>query len=194
MKRYYLINKPFGMLSQFTREAPHHQCLQDLDFDFSRDVYPVGRLDRDSEGLLLLSNDKRLNQALLNPRHAHEREYWVQVEKEPRPEALERLRGGVEIKNHRTAPCQVRHMSAPKLPPRDPPVRFRKEIPTAWIALTLREGKNRQVRRMTAAVGHPTLRLWRWRIEHLTTEHLAPGEVRALSPQEEKDLMLKLKL
>ena len=178
--RYFVINKPYGVLSQFTREAPHHRVLGDL-FDFPKDVYPVGRLDQDSEGLLLLTNDKSLNQTLLHPSRKHARTYWVQVEGAPTAEALAQLRQGVQIriKNrvHHCLPIKATILTTPTLPDRDPPVRFRKSIPTTWLSLTLTEGKNRQVRRMCAAVGFPVLRLVRSAIEDLALGELQPGAV-----------------
>jgi 23S rRNA pseudouridine2457 synthase len=149
-------------------------------------------LDADSEGLLLLSDEPELNQRLLHPRHAHAREYWVQVECIPGPEALRALGSGVTITGHRTRPCQARRLDPPpELPPRTPPIRFRKSVPDCWIALKLGEGKNRQVRRMTAAVGHPTLRLVRVRIGQLRLNQLglAPGQWKVLGSLE-RDLAL----
>lgn len=186
--RYFLVNKPYGMLSQFTREAPQHRVLGDL-YDFPPDVYPVGRLDRDSEGLLILTNDKSLNHRLLDPDRGHRRTYWVQVERIPTPQALEQLRTGVAIRvgkqPYRTRPASVETMpSPPTLPERDPPVRFRKTVPDSWLALRLSEGKNRQVRRMCAAVGFPVLRLVRYAIAGLTLADLAGSAVRDV-PREE---------
>ena len=178
------------MLSQFTREVPTHRVLGDLG-DFPRDVYPVGRLDRDSEGLLVLTNDRRLNDALLNPRHAHPRTYWARVEGTPGPAALDRLRGGVVIrakgKTHRCAPvgAEVLPPAATRsLPPRVPPVRYRKSVPDAWLSLTLTEGKNRQVRRMCAAVDLPVLRLIRTAIVNLSLADLDGQAVREFSRTE----------
>ena len=183
--RYFVINKPYGVLSQFTREVPEHRTLADL-FEFPPDVYPVGRLDRDSEGLLLLTNDRSLNDRLLNPRHAHERTYWVQVEGEPTAADLEALAAGPDIrikgKVHRSRPLSVKRIS-PAVPRRDPPIRVRRNIPDSWLSLTLTEGKNRQVRRMCAAVGYPVLRLLRYAIGRLTLDDLE-GEVVAEVPRE----------
>lgn len=191
---YLIAYKPFNVLTQFSGEKPE-ETLQVLQYDFSKDVYPVGRLDKDSEGLLLLTNDKRLNHRLLDPKFRHEREYWVQVENRPTPEALQRLSQGLLLKDGKTLPAQAHLLAAePVLPPRDPPIRYRANIPTAWMRLSLIEGRNRQVRRMTAAVGFPTLRLVRWRIETLTLEGLFPGQVRALTPAEETTLLKRLKL
>jgi len=182
--RYFVINKPFQVLSQFS-PVEHKQTLKDF-FNVPADVYPVGRLDFDSEGLLILTNDTTLNKKLLHPTHAHEREYWVQVDGDINNEALKQLCSGVSIaadgKQYRTRPCKaIRFDTAPQVSERNPPVRFRKNIPTSWIRLTLSEGKNRQVRKMTAAVGFPTLRLIRYRIESLTIESLPAGEMQELS-------------
>lgn len=187
MLHYFAIHKPFQVLSQFSPEAGK-QTLSDF-FSVPRDVYPVGRLDYDSEGLLLLSNDKQLNHRLLDPRFAHEREYWVQVEGAITEEALQQLASGVNIhingKTHHTLPAKATLLSTP--PPvneRTPPIRFRKHIPVSWISLVLTEGKNRQVRRMTAATGFPTLRLVRYRIADLTLQHLPPGHMRSLNKKD----------
>lgn len=167
MFRYFLIYKPFGTLSQFSREGDH-ATLADLDFEFPKDIYPVGRLDADSEGLLLLTNDNYLKSKLLEPRNKHTRTYYVQVEGEVNDTACHELSDGVNIsingKRYKTLPAKASVIDEPKLPERNPPVRFRKNIPTSWISISLHEGKNRQVRRMTAAVGFPTLRLVRWAI------------------------------
>jgi 23S rRNA pseudouridine2457 synthase len=183
-------NKPYGVVSQFTPEASGNRTL--ADFGYPRGVYPIGRLDADSEGLLLLSDEAPLNQTLLNPKRGHAREYWAQVERVPTPEALRRLAQGVVIQGRRTLPCQSRILEPqPMVPPRDPPVRFRKTVPTCWIALELVEGKNRQVRRMTAAIGHPTLRLIRVRIGGFRLPDLATGEWKELSTVE-RSAVLKL--
>ena len=155
-------------------------------FKVPRDVYPVGRLDHDSEGLLLLTNDKTLNHRLLDPGFAHEREYWVQVDGAITGEAIAQLQSGVNInidgKAHHTLPCRAMVFeTAPPVPDRDPPIRFRKEIPSPWIRMILTEGKNRQVRRMTAKAGFPTLRLIRYRIEQLELGKMQPGEIIELS-------------
>lgn len=183
MPDYFIAYKPFNVLTQFS-DTQQRDTLKVLKHDFARDVYPVGRLDRDSEGLLFLTNNVRVNHQLLNPKFKHEREYWVQVEGEPTPEALRQLQQGVQLKDHFTLPCGVTVIESPDLPPRDPPVRFRQAIATTWLSMVLHEGKNRQVRRMTAEVGFPTLRLVRVRIENLHLGSLRPGEVRALSPEE----------
>jgi 23S rRNA pseudouridine2457 synthase len=170
-------HKPYAVLSQFTGDA----CPTLAAFGFPPGVYPIGRLDADSEGLLLLTDEPALNARLLLPRHGHRRVYWAQVEGLPAPEALRRLRQGVVIQSRKTLPCRARLLDPqPLLPPRDPPIRFRKTVPDCWIELELVEGKNRQVRRMTAAVGHPTLRLLRVQIGNFPLTGLAPGKWRAL--------------
>jgi 23S rRNA pseudouridine2457 synthase len=178
-------NKPYGVLSQFTKEHPTHRVL--AEFGFPKDVYPIGRLDSDSEGLLLLSDEVQWNERLLHPKHAHERTYHAQVEGIPDESALTKLRRGVRLPDFTTLPCKAHLLdAAPRHPPRTPPIRERKTIPTSWIELTLTEGKNRQVRRMTAAVGFPTLRLIRVAIGHLLLSHLnlASGKWRELTPAE----------
>ncbi|HZH27569.1 MAG TPA: pseudouridine synthase [Azospirillaceae bacterium] len=175
--RYIAFNKPYGVLCQFTPEGGHPTLAG---FGLPPGVYPAGRLDHDSEGLLLLTDDGRLIKRLLDPAHGHPRRYLAQVEGEPDDGALARLAaGGLVIQGHRTRPCVAARLDQdPDLWPRDPPIRFRKTVPTGWIALTLTEGKNRQVRRMTAAVGFPTLRLVRVAIGGLGLDGLAPGEWR----------------
>ena len=177
-------HKPYGVLCQFTPDQPGQRTL--AEFGFPAGVYPVGRLDLDSEGLLLLTDEAGFNHRLLNPAAAHPRTYWAQVEGNPTPEALARLqRGGLEIQGHRTLPCRARLLDpAPAVPLRDPPVRFRQAIPTAWLELQLTEGKNRQVRRMTAAVGFPTLRLIRTAIGHFSAHELTEGTWRLLETGE----------
>lgn len=172
----YLIYKPYLMHSQFSREHPEHITLADLDFDFPKDVYPIGRLDADSEGLLLLSNDKRLNKKILDPSNNNTKTYWVQVEGNPDENALQQLREGVLIsvkgKKHQTAPATLSILSSvPNLPERNPPIRFRKNIPDTWVSIGITEGKNRQVRKMFAAVGYPVLRLVRAQILHFRLGH-----------------------
>lgn len=153
-------HKPYGVLSQFSKEHPDHRTL--AEFGFPKEVYPIGRLDSDSEGLLLLSDEAKWNDLLLHPRHAHERTYHAQVEKVVNEEALAALRRGVKLKEFQTLPCKADLLrDDPAHSERVPPIRERKSIPTSWLELTLIEGKNRQVRRMTAAVGFPTLRLIR---------------------------------
>lgn len=178
-------HKPYGVLSQFTPE-PGSRWRTLAEFGLPKGVYALGRLDADSEGLLLLSDEAGLNSRLLDPAQGHRREYWVQVERLPTDAALAGLAGGVSIGGYRTQPCRVRRLEPPALPPRDPPIRVRKSVPDCWLALELAEGKNRQVRRMTAAVGHPTLRLVRARIGALTLESLglAPGQWRELTRAE----------
>ncbi|HEY9827340.1 MAG TPA: pseudouridine synthase [Stenomitos sp.] len=182
--KYIVMHKPYGVLSQFSdRSANPRPTLKD--YISVPDVYPVGRLDQDSEGLLLLTNHGALQHRLSDPRYGHPRTYWVQVENIPHPQALEQLRQGVEIQDYRTKPAQVHLLDPqPDLPPRNPPIRVRQNIPTAWIAITLTEGRNRQVRRMTAAVGFPTLRLIRVAIAQLTLDGLDPGAWRYLDPYE----------
>ena len=179
------------MLSQFSRETPTQVTLADLAFDFPKDVYPVGRLDADSEGLLLLTNDKTLNARLLNPRQAHARTYWAQVEGVPDPTALEKLHRGIPLqidgKPFQTRPATARLLAeVPDLPERQPPVRFRKTVPDAWLELVLIEGKNRQVRRMCAAIGFPVLRLVRVQIGPWNLDGMVPGEVRELTARQVK--------
>lgn len=186
------------MLSQFTQEQLGQITLKDLDYELPKDVYPVGRLDSDSEGLLLLTNNSRLNQQLLNPQNQHPRTYWVQVEGDISPEALAQLSEGVEIsingKKHRTAPCKAEKLlETPDLPERNPPIRTRLHIPTSWISLTLTEGKNRQVRRMTAKVGFPTLRLVRVAIGPLLLGSMQSGEVREIAPEALSGLIVSSK-
>jgi len=183
-------HKPYGVLSQFTPDHPGQRTL--AEFGFGRGVYGIGRLDRDSEGLLLLSDDPSWTDRLLNPLRGHVREYHVQVEGEPSAAQLDRLEGGVEIRGQRTRPAGAQLLvPAPCWPPRDPPIRVRRSVPDAWISLTLTEGKNRQVRRMTAAVGLPTLRLIRVRIGSLSIQGmgLAAGEWRELVPAEATAVM-----
>lgn len=177
------LHKPYGVLSQFTPE-PGSRWRTLADFGLPKNTYALGRLDADSEGLLLLSDEPGLNTRLLDPEQGHVREYWVQVEREPDESALQKLAGGVEIGTHRSRPCVVRRIEAPVLPPRDPPVRFRKNVPDCWISIELTEGKNRQVRRMTAAVGHPTLRLVRVRIGRFELGDLTQGRWRELNAAE----------
>jgi 23S rRNA pseudouridine2457 synthase len=183
LSRYFLTYKPFGVLSQFTKEVPEHRTLADL-YPFPKDVYPVGRLDKDSEGLLLLTDDKRLNQQLLDPAFAHPRTYWVQVEGIPTDQAIQQLASGVSIRinkrNHLTRPAKVQKITPSTLPDREPPVRFRKTVKDSWIELILTEGKNRQVRRMCAKVGFPVLRLIRVGIGKLKLGTMNVGEVKEL--------------
>ena len=181
-------NKPYGVLSQFTPDGSANRLL--AEFGFPKNVYPIGRLDADSEGLLLLSDEAALNQRLLHPRQAHEREYWVQVERVPTVEALARLAEGLVIQERKTLPVKAWMLEPqPELAPREPPIRFRKTVPTCWIGLELIEGKNRQVRRMTAAVGHPTLRLMRMRIGRFELGTLVSGTWRALDEVERRRVL-----
>ena len=175
------LHKPYGVLSQFTPE-PGSRWRTLADFALPAGVYALGRLDADSEGLLLLSDEAGLNARLLEPKYAHRREYWAQVERVPAADALARLaRGGIDLGDCRTLPCRARLLEpAPSLPPRVPPIRFRKNVPDCWLSLELTEGKNRQVRRMTAAIGHPTLRLVRVRIGEFPLGDLAAGKWREL--------------
>ena len=177
---YIAFNKPYGVLSQFSGERASLANYIPV-----KGVYPVGRLDRDSEGLLLLTNDGDFQHRLTDPKFHHPRTYWVQVERVPDQRALDRLENGVTIEGQRTRPAKIRLLKdAPALPARNPPVRFRKNVPTAWLEMTLTEGRNRQVRRMTAAVGFPTLRLVRVAIGGLHLAGLAPGEWRELAGDE----------
>ena len=176
-------NKPYGVLSQFTSDGSPNRPLSE--FGFPARVYPIGRLDADSEGLLLLSDEARWNERLLHPRHAHEREYWAQVENIPSVASLERLQAGILIQGHKSLPCRAWRLEPqPQIPPRVPPIRVRKQIPDCWIGLELIEGKNRQVRRMTAAIGHPTLRLLRVRIGNYQPGDLPAGTWKTLTPAE----------
>lgn len=180
------LNKPYGVLSQFTPE-PGSRWRTLAEAGLPKGVYPLGRLDADSEGLLLLSDEAGLNSRLLDPVHGHRREYWVQVERVPDAAALAKLAAGVRIGGEPTRPCRVRRLETPPLlAERIPPIRVRKSVPDCWLSLELTEGRNRQVRRMTAAVGHPTLRLLRARIGNLALSVLAlePGQWRELSAAE----------
>ena len=190
--KYILFYKPYGVLCQFTDDSasPRPTLKEYIDIP---EVYSVGRLDFDSEGLLLLTNDGQLKHHLIDPQFAHKRTYWVQVERIPTETALQQLRDGVVIQGYRTKPAIANLLeSEPDLPPRNPPIRFRANIPTAWIELTLTEGKNRQVRKMTAAVGFPTLRLVRVAIAHLRLDDLAVGQWRNLTEPELQELRLKV--
>ncbi len=194
MNFYCIVYKPFNVLSQFTSQDGK-QTLKDF-FDVPPDVYPVGRLDYDSEGLLVLTNDKKLNQQLLNPLNAHEREYWVQVDGAVTQQAMTALQLGVSItvdgKAYRTKPSKVALIEKePKVPDRNPPIRVRKKIPTSWIKIKLTEGKNRQVRKMTAAVGFPTVRLIRYRIGQCNMEDVMPGDMIIYSQKEINHLLFK---
>jgi 23S rRNA pseudouridine2457 synthase len=176
-------NKPFGVISQFTSDGSKNRTL--TEFGFPPNVYAIGRLDADSEGLLLLSDEGELNAQLLKPEHRHRRVYWSQVERVPNSEAMEKLAYGVVIDGRKTLPCKARVLSPqPVVAERNPPIRFRKSVPTCWIELELVEGKNRQVRRMTAAVGFPTLRLMRVQVGDFALADLPAGKWRELSNPE----------
>jgi len=176
-------HKPYGVLSQFTADGSAHRTL--ADFGFPKGVYSIGRLDAESEGLLLLSDEGELNARLLHPREGHLRTYWAQVERLPSPEALAALARGVTIGGRNTLPCHAWLLHPqPVIPPRVPPIRFRKNVPDAWVGLQLVEGRNHQVRRMTAAIGHPTLRLLRVKIGGLDLGDLPAGAWRALGDAE----------
>jgi len=187
-------NKPYGVLSQFTPDGSPNRTL--AEFGFPPGVYPVGRLDADSEGLLLLSDESELNARLLQPAHGHSRLYWAQVERVPTAEALSQLERGVVIAGRETLPCKARLLNAqpgekgtPAIAPRDPPIRYRKNVLDCWIELELVEGKNRQVRRMTAAVGHPTLRLLRVEIGRFGLGDLQPGKWKELNAAERRRVL-----
>lgn len=173
MPRLLLFNKPFNVLCQFTGEGDTLADYIDVP-----GIYPAGRLDKDSEGLLLLTDDGRLQDAIASPRHKLQKTYYVQVEGAVTETALNALRAGVQLSDGPTQPASVERIEPPSLWARDPPVRFRKSVPDEWLSLSITEGRNRQVRRMTAAVGHPTLRLVRWRIGAWTLDGLAPGGLR----------------
>ena len=184
--KYFALHKPYDVVSQFTGEAGT-RTLAGL-YKFPEDVYPVGRLDKDSEGLLLLTDDKSLTEYLLNPENKHEREYYAQVEGIPTEGELKELESGVIIEGKKTLPAKARLLTDIKIGDREPPIRFRKIIPDCWISLTLTEGRNRQVRKMTASINHPTLRLIRVRIKNILLGELKPGQVRKLSLSEIKEL------
>jgi 23S rRNA pseudouridine2457 synthase len=176
MTRLILFNKPYGVMSQFTDVRSETVRPTLSAFIDVPGVYPAGRLDLDSEGLLLLTDDGRLQSRIADPKYKTPKTYLVQIEGDPQESALEQLRRGVRLKDGMTLPAQARRIDPPDLWPRDPPVRFRKSVPDCWIELTIREGRNRQVRRMTAAMGHPTLRLVRWRIGDWSIDGMQPGE------------------
>jgi 23S rRNA pseudouridine2457 synthase len=184
MYRYYRLHKPYGYLSQFTQEVEGQKTLSDI-LEVDKDVYPIGRLDKDSEGILLLTNNRSVTQRLLHPKYAHRREYWVQVEGEISERALDQLRKGVSYrtkkKQYHSKVESVQRIPLAPLPARKPPIRERAEIPTSWISMTLTEGKHRQVRKMCAAVGFPVLRLIRYAIHNLTIEGLANGRYEELN-------------
>lgn len=184
MTRLILFNKPYGVLAQFTdARAPTARPTLSA-YVAEPGVYPAGRLDRDSEGLLLLTDDGRLQARIADPRFKLPKTYLVQVEGLPDEQALSRLRQGIVLGDGPTRPAEAERIAPPGLWPRDPPVRFRKSVPDHWLRLTIREGRNRQVRRMTAAVGLPTLRLVRWAVGPWTLDGLAPGDWRAADPRD----------
>ena len=177
-----LLNKPYGVISQFSDHEKHSSLAE---FISEKDFYPAGRLDHDSEGLLILTDEGKIQHCLSHPRHKQPKAYWVQVEGEITDAALAKLEKGVKLKDGLTLPAKAKKINEPDLWPRDPPVRYRAAIPTSWCELTITEGKNRQVRRMTAAVGFPTLRLIRYSIGEFTIDGLSPGEWRKIStPQQ----------
>jgi 23S rRNA pseudouridine2457 synthase len=182
MPRLILFNKPYGVLPQFTDKgtagSPRPTLSDHIELP---DVYPAGRLDMDSEGLMLLTDDGGLQARIADPKFKMPKTYWVQIEGDAGEDALSALRKGVTLKDGLTLPAEAERIADPELWPRDPPVRFRKTVPDCWISLTIREGRNRQVRRMTAAVGHPTLRLVRWSVGDWTVEGLAPGQWQEVS-------------
>jgi 23S rRNA pseudouridine2457 synthase len=181
MARLILFNKPHGVLSQFTDRGTETTRATLSDFIDIPEVYPAGRLDRDSEGLLLLTDDGQLQARIADPKFKMPKTYLVQVEGDAGDDALTQLRSGVRLKDGLTLPADVERIDAPDLWPRDPPVRFRKSVPDCWLKLTIREGRNRQVRRMTAAVGHPTLRLVRWQVGEWALDDVPQGEWREVS-------------
>jgi 23S rRNA pseudouridine2457 synthase len=193
--KYYIIYKPYGIHTKFSSEN-NERSLKDLNYPFERDIYPAGRLDKDSEGLLLLSNDTKFKHKLMDPKFNHSKTYWAQVDGLIDNESLKRLENGklqINTKNkiHTCKPAKVRLLKDKEtsiLPDRDPPVRFRKNIPTSWIEITISEGKNRQVRKMTAKVGFPTLRLIRMKIDQISLGNLKPGEVIELKEEEVRNL------
>jgi len=192
--KYILFYKPYGVLSQFTDNNSETKRSTLKEYIAVPEVYPIGRLDWDSEGLMLLTNHGQLQHKLSDPRFGHERTYWVQVERIPDATALSQLQQGVTIENYQTRPAKVKLLNLePALPPRNPPIRFRKTVPCAWLEIILTEGRNRQVRRMTAKVGFPTLRLVRVAIAHLRLDNLQPGQWRDLTSEELKALLKKRK-
>jgi 23S rRNA pseudouridine2457 synthase len=183
--KYVLFNKPFNVLSQFTsndRTVPLDQTLSF--YKLPKNVYSCGRLDKDSEGLLLLTDDGKLIERYSHPRFHWPKTYWVQVERVPNEDALNKLRSGLKIQDYETKSCQAKIIDDPNLGERSKPVRFRKNVATCWLEIIISEGKNRQIRRMTASIGHPTLRLFRFAIGHLNVKGLAPGQSREISDTE----------
>jgi 23S rRNA pseudouridine2457 synthase len=184
--KYFVLNKPYGVLSQFTG-GNGRKTLADV-YQFPENVYPIGRLDMDSEGLLILTDDKSLTEYLMNPDNKHEREYYAEVERIPTEEELRKLESGVLIEGRITLPAKAKLLPNVKIEEREVAIRFRKNIPDCWISLILTEGRNRQVRKMTASIKHPTLRLIRVRIKNLLLGDLKPGQVRELSSSEVQEL------
>lgn len=179
---YLAFYKPYGILSQFTSDNPKETLAN---FNLPKDAYACGRLDKDSEGLLLLTNDGKLIERMLNPKNEKEKTYWAQVEKIPSYDDLEKLKKGVDIGGYLTKPCKVKILDPqPDIPPRNPPIRERKTIPTCWLEIILTEGKNRQVRKMTAAIGFPTLRLIRKQIGKLTLEGIEEGKFKEIKKED----------
>lgn len=189
---YYIFNKPYNVLSQFTKEVPEHLTLQDY-IDLPKDVYPVGRLDKDSEGLLLLTNDNNFKNRLLDPRFKSSKTYLAQLDGDINEAAVNKLRSGVKIKlkkgHYLTNPCTVKIITSPQVDERNPPIRIRLNIPTSWIEITIEEGKNRQIRKMCAKVEFPCLRLIRTKIKKLDFGDIPIGKGRRLTTQEIHDLM-----
>lgn len=182
MPRYILFHKPYGVLSQFTREDGARSLEE---FGLPKGVYPAGRLDKDSEGLLLLTDDGPLIEKLLNPKNNKPKTYWVLVERIPTEEGLEKMRNGLKIEDYFTKPCHVKILDpVPTIAPRDPPVRVRKTVQDTWLEVTVTEGKNRQIRKMTAAISHPTLRLIRVKMLNLELASLLPGQWREIQKSE----------
>jgi 23S rRNA pseudouridine2457 synthase len=184
--KYFALNKPYGILSQFTGDTGK-KTLADL-YKFPANVYPIGRLDKDSEGLLLLTDDRSLTEYLLNPANMHEREYFVQVEGIPTEEEIKELESGLIIEGKKTLPAKASLITNIRVESREPPIRYRKNVRDCWISLTLTEGRNRQVRKMTAGIGHPTLRLIRVRIKNILLGDKKPGNIWSLSNTEVKEL------
>lgn len=176
-----IFNKPYGVLSQFT---PEHGHMSLSSFNFPKHIYPAGRLDADSEGLLILTSDGKLQAKIAEPKHKMTKTYWAQVERVITEEALKRLKNGIVLKDGPTLPCQAKQIQEPDLPPRNPAIRHRKNVPTSWVEIQLKEGRNRQVRRMLAAVGFPVLRLTRFSIGIFNIQNLKQGEWRELSASE----------
>lgn len=187
-----LLNKPYGVISQFSQHEKHTSLAE---YVHEKDFYPAGRLDHDSEGLLILTDEGDVQHCLSHPKHKQPKTYWVQVEGEITDSAIDELEKGVLLKDGLTLPAKAKKITEPKLWPRDPPIRYRAEIPTSWCELTITEGKNRQIRRMTAAVGFPTLRLVRYSVGEFTIDGLSPGEWRKIpTPQQLKQQADAIKL